>query len=124
MDADTTLAELRERVRRFVAARKWQRYHTPKDLSMAIAVEAAELMELFQWMSGPDSARFATGESLHEPPPRRRPVAEGGDAVRQVRDELADVLILCFALANAIDIGIADAVTEKLALNDERYPVR
>ena len=62
-DLDTTLAELRGQVADFVAERRWEVYHTPKSLSMSIAIEAAELMELFQWLGNQESRRASHAET-------------------------------------------------------------
>ena len=106
-DSHTTLGELREAIASFVAERSWQSFHTPKNLAMSIAIEAAELMELFQWHSGAEV-----------PNP---PVAQALDW--EVADELADILIYCFALANRMDIDISTAVHGKMGRNAERYPI-
>jgi len=123
MDAETSVAELRASVRAFVAERSWERYHTPKDLSMAIAIEAAELMERFQWMSGADSSRVVRGEPLLAPPPTRKPTSSRATATAAVMDELADVFILCLAFVNAAEVDVADLVERKLATNRRRYPL-
>jgi NTP pyrophosphatase (non-canonical NTP hydrolase) len=101
-----TLAQLRRRVAEFVAARDWESYHTPKNLSMAIAVEAAELMEHFQWLTHEQAGAALEDEA------RRAAVA----------DELADVVIYCLSLANALDVDVSVAVLDKLARNDQRFP--
>ena len=107
MDDRTTLNELREAVQEFVDARNWNRYHTPKNLAMSIAIEAAELMEHFQWGS-PEAAQ----DSIADP-----------EIHAAVADELADVLIYCFSLANVAGIDIATSVRAKLARNELRFPV-
>ena len=106
MDSSTTLADLRGLVRRFVDERDWRQFHSPKNLSMSLAIEAAELMEHFQWIevaesraAGQDSARLA-------------PIAE----------ELADVLCYSFALANELGLDISTIVREKMAKNALKYP--
>lgn len=107
MDDTTTIADLRAAVAGFVAARNWQQYHTPKNLAMSIAIEAAEIMEHFQWSSLEQASAHAT-ES---------------EARAEIADELADVLIYCFSFANAAEIDIATAVRAKLARNEGRFPV-
>ena len=107
-DERTTVAELRGLVGRFVHLRDWEQFHTPKNLSMGIAVEAAELMEIFQWHDAPASVALLRTARV------RRAAAE----------ELADVLIYCLAFANRADIDLARAVRSKLARNRRRYPVR
>jgi dCTP diphosphatase len=106
MDTTTTLADLRRAVARFVDERDWQVYHTPKSLSMSIAIEAAESMEHFQWYGNGDSRQIALQE----------------DVRAAVAGELADVLIYCLALANTIDLDVSQAVLTKLARNQERFP--
>lgn len=101
-----TVADLQAAVAGFVDERDWQVYHTPKSLSMSIAIEAAELMEHFQWHGNGDSRRVAL-----EP--------EVSDAVA---GELADVLIYCLALANTVGVDAGQAVLAKLARNQERFP--
>jgi NTP pyrophosphatase (non-canonical NTP hydrolase) len=107
METEIPIDELREHVRRFISERNWDRYHTPKNLAMSIAIEAAELMENFQWLT--DKQSF---EILQE-----------DDACAQVVDELADILIYCLSLANKIDINISAAILDKLSRNEERYPI-
>ena len=106
-DHDTTLADLRRRVAEFVAARDWEQYHLPKNLSVAIAVEAAELMEHFQWLTHEQAVAIMRDEA------KRAAVA----------DELADVLIYGFSLANALNVDVSTAVLNKLERNERRFPV-
>ncbi|MEZ4767731.1 MAG: nucleotide pyrophosphohydrolase [Caldilineales bacterium] len=105
-DTTTTLDHLRAEVARFVAERDWEVYHTPKSLSMSIAIEAGELMELFQW-HGNEASR-----AVAEDPARRADLA----------GELADVLIYALALANVTGIDVSDALLAKLARNQVRFP--
>lgn len=106
MDTLTTLAQLRDQVAAFMAARDWQPYHTPKSLTMSIAIEAAELMELFQWHGNAAS----------------RTTAQEPETLAAVADELADVLIYALTLANTLDLDVSDAISAKLARNEQRYP--
>lgn len=105
-DSDTTLAELRELVREFRDRREWGRFHTPKNLSMAIAVEAAELMEQFQWLA-PDEAWA---------------LAEDAGRLKLIGEELADILIYALSFAEALHLDVATAVVDKLARNAKKYP--
>ncbi len=100
-----SLSELAAAVREFGRARDWQRYHTPKNLAAALIVEAAELLEPFQWLTPEESLRL---------PEHKR------DAVKQ---EMADVLIYLVSLANLLEIDLLQAAEEKLALNARKYPV-
>ena len=102
---DDTLIRLRDALRRFAAERDWERFHTPKNLAMALVGETGEVIEHFQWLS--------TEESQCLPPPRRDEVAL----------ELADVLLYLVRLADVLDIDLAEAAQRKLAINAGRYPV-
>jgi len=104
-DDATTVAELRQKVDQFVAEREWNQFHSPKNLSMAIAAEAAELMELFMWVEGKDSRVEAE---------RKR---------QDVEDELADVMIACLCFASSCGIQVSEAIERKLAKTCEKYPV-
>lgn len=105
-DDQTSIADLRAQITAFVAERDWAQFHSPKNLSMAIAIEAAELMEHFQWLTVEES----------------RGLVEEETARGQVLDELADVLIYCFSLANALDVDLSEAIIHKLARNARKYP--
>lgn len=98
------LEELRDEVRHFVSERGWDRHHNPKNLSMALAVEAAEVLEHFQWCS--------EAESLSLPPEKRQAVAH----------ELCDVLMGVLRVADLLEIDLAAAFAEKMVLNREKYP--
>jgi NTP pyrophosphatase (non-canonical NTP hydrolase) len=106
-DSTTTLAALRDAMRRFVAERDWEQFHSPKNLVMALAVEAAELMEHFLWIDNEAS----------------RTVAGDRGQLEQVADEVADVTCLVLALCNALGLDLSDAVLRKLAKNALKYPV-
>lgn len=102
-DADA-LIELRDRLRAFAAERDWERFHTPKNLAMALAGEAGEVIEHFQWLTAEESAELPA-------------------AVRdEVALELADVLLYLVRLADVLDVDLAEAATRKIAINAQRYP--
>ena len=105
-DDVTTIAQLREIVRCFVDERDWQQFHSPKNLSMALSIEAAELMEHFQWITTEKSRRVGTD-------PER---------LRAVGEELADVLCYALAIANELDIDLSDALRAKMKKNKLKYP--
>lgn len=107
MDEQVTVGALRAAVDTFVGARDWYQFHTPKNLAMSIAIEAAEIMEHFQWLTVEESS------ALMRDPKQRTEVA----------DELADVLIYCLSLANSTGIDISEAIQAKLARNEKRFPV-
>ncbi len=104
-DASTTLATLREAVRAFNEARDWGQYHNPRNLAMALSVEANELLALYLWSS----------DSGPQPPVASR--------VPMVGEEAADVLICLLNLCDKQGIDLAAAVEAKLAKNALRYPV-
>ena len=106
-DATTTLADLRRQLAEFVAAREWQRYHDAKNLAMAIAIEAAELMEHFQWTRSDELAELLAD------PVRRAAVA----------DEVADITCFVLGMANALGLDLSDAVVAKMRKNEAKYPV-
>lgn len=105
-DAHTTITDLRQAVAAFVDARDWQPFHSPKNLSMSIAIEAAELMERFQWLTTEEA------QAAVQDPAERAAVS----------DELADILIYCLSLSNALDLDVSSAVLGKLQTNEHRYP--
>ncbi len=97
-------ARLRSDVREFVRARGWERFHAPKNLAMALAVEAAELLEQFQWLTTEES------DELDE-------ATKGA-----VADELADVQIYLIQLSERLGIDLLRSVREKMAKNARKYP--
>ncbi len=104
MNPITDLTTLRDALRAFCAARDWHRYHTPKNLVMALSVEAAELVEHFQWATPEESLSLA---------PEKR---------AEVADEIADVLIYLTELADVLDIDPIAAAREKIIKNAAKYP--
>jgi NTP pyrophosphatase (non-canonical NTP hydrolase) len=101
---NSDLITLRDLAREFAAERDWDQFHTPKNLSSALCVEAAELLEHFQWLK--------SGER-----------AELGDAkAEQVRLEMADVLVYLVRLADKLDVDLHAAVLDKMVLNRAKYP--
>lgn len=105
-DKTTTLAELRGIVERFVAERDWRQFHTPKNLAMSLSVEAAELMEHFQWLTAEQS----------------RAVAGQDDKLAAVAEELADVFCYVLAMANELGLDLSTALRRKMAKNERKYP--
>ena len=98
---------LQARLRAFAAERQWQPFHTPKNLAMALMVEAAELTEIFQWMT-----EDASKEAARNP-----------ETAQAVKDELADVLMYVVRLASVLGVDLNEAAQQKLKLNGEKYPV-
>ncbi|MEY3773567.1 MAG: hypothetical protein RLZZ129_347 [Verrucomicrobiota bacterium] len=106
-DGVTTTGELKARVLAFVRERDWEQFHAPKNLSMALAAEAGELMEHFLW-STPEQSRTVTADPLKR---------------TKIEEELADVVIYALEFANITGIDVAAAIERKLALNAQKYPV-
>src|SRR5207253_10308357 len=105
-DATTTVAALREAMERFVDERDWRQFHSPKNLVMGLAVEAAELMEHFLWVDNAQSLL----------------VADDRARLGEVADEMADVACYLLALSNPLGIDLSEAVQNKLLKNAEKYP--
>jgi len=106
-DRETTTYHLRQLVQEFIDERDWAKYHNPKDLAISIAIEAAELMELFQWMGEKEA----------------QSILENAQRSAMLEEELADIIILCLSLANVSSIDLARAITKKLEKNRDKYPV-
>lgn len=107
-DQDTSVAALRELVGSFVDQRDWHQFHSPKNLSMSLAIEAAELMEHFQWISTEAS----------------RKVGEDPQKLEEVSDELADIICYALAIANELSIDVDSAMRSKMAKNEAKYPAQ
>ena len=98
---------LQARLRQFSAERGWEPYQTPKNLAMAMVVEAAELVEIFQWLTPEQSARIADDPAVQQ----------------HVGEEVADVLVYLLQIADRCGIDLEAAVERKIALNARKYPV-
>jgi len=105
-DSTTTVAELKRLVNDFVDQRDWHRFHAPKNLAMSLAIEAAELMEHFQWISTEQSRR----------------IAQDADRLAAVGEELADVLCSALAMANEMGLDLSTAIRGKIVKNERKYP--
>jgi NTP pyrophosphatase (non-canonical NTP hydrolase) len=105
-DSQTTVEQLKRLVNDFVERREWHQFHSPKNLAMSLAIEAAELMEHFQWIS-PDESR-----QLGSDPSR----------VGAVGEELADVLCYALAMANELGLDLSAVIRHKMAKNELKYP--
>jgi NTP pyrophosphatase (non-canonical NTP hydrolase) len=105
-DATTTVAELKSLVVRFAEERDWGRFHTPKNLAASVAIEAAELLERFQWSTPEES--FA--------------VKDDPEALNAVAEEIADVASYLFNLCDKLGVDFASAFAAKMRKNAEKYP--
>jgi NTP pyrophosphatase (non-canonical NTP hydrolase) len=99
-----SLEALRDRLRHFAGERDWDQFHTPKNLSMALIAEAAELVEHFQWVDG-DRSHLLEDTTRHS-----------------VEEELADILIYLVRISDKLEIDLYDAVERKIAINEQKYP--
>ena len=99
------IAALSQRLREFAQARDWEQFHSPKNLAMALIVEAAELVEHFQWMK--EDQTYTLSDVQRD----------------EVALEMADIFIYLLRIAERLNIDLAEATNKKIALNDQRYPV-
>jgi dCTP diphosphatase len=106
-DSTTSLAEIKTRVLAFARERDWEQFHAPKNLSMALAAEAGELMEHFLWAT-PEASRTLVQDAAMR---------------RKIEEELADVVIYALEFANMTGIDVAAAIESKMAANAAKYPV-
>ncbi|WFB36958.1 nucleotide pyrophosphohydrolase [Kiritimatiellota bacterium B12222] len=102
--SSTSRIDLAKRLRTFAEERDWQQFHSPKNLTMALSVEVAELMEHFQWMDG---------EASREP---------SEQTMEKIREEVADVYIYLIRLADELNIGLEEAALKKIDQNAKKYP--
>lgn len=107
MDDKTTIEELKKLVVKFRDERDWKKYHKPKDLAESISIEAAELLEKFQWKSD---------EEINE-------MLKDKEKVDKVSDELADIIDYCLSFSDVTKIDISEALKRKIEENKKKYPV-
>lgn len=101
------IENLKRKLQAFADERDWDRFHNPKNLAMALTVEAAELLERFQWLTDEESQNLK----------------ERADDHQAVVEEIADIMIYLIRLADKLDVDLQQAVTEKMHRNAEKYPV-
>ncbi|MFG2843418.1 nucleotide pyrophosphohydrolase [Kitasatospora sp. NPDC048296] len=104
---ELTLEGLRQRLVDFAAARRWEPYHTPKNLAAALSVEAGELLEIFQWLT----------------PEQAAAVMSDPERAHRVRDEVADVLAYLVQFCTAVGVDPLEALAAKIERNEHRFPV-
>lgn len=105
-DDGLDVAGLQRRLAGFAAARGWEPYHTPKNLAAALSVEAAELVEIFQWLTPEESAA----------------VMEDPESAHRVRDEAADVLAYLLQFCEVLGVDVLEALRDKIDRNEQRFP--
>ena len=101
----TELDSLKLRLREFAKERDWDQFHSPKNFSMAMIVECAELVEHFQWLTDEQSKNLPA------------------DTLEEVRLEMADIFLYLIRLADKLDVDLIDAANRKIKINDEKYPI-
>lgn len=101
------IEKLKNELSKFAKCRDWEKFHSPKNLAMALMVESGELLEIFQWLTIDEANTLKFDDSEKE----------------KVSHELADVLLYAIQLADRMDINLTKAITDKLKLNSEKYPV-
>ena len=105
-DGNTNICYLISKVREFLEERDWKKYQNPKDLAESICIEAAELLQLFQWAKPEECKQFKNKPS----------------EVQRIKEELADVGIYCLSMANTFNIDLTSAILDKLEQNKKKYP--
>jgi len=103
-DTKTTVKDLRELVEQFVHERHWEPYHQPKNLAASISIEAAELLELFQW-EDLDKADVRSNKLL----------------MSRIKDEAADIMVYILSLSNSLQFDLSDAIAKKMVANKKKY---
>jgi NTP pyrophosphatase (non-canonical NTP hydrolase) len=106
-DQSANLGQLREIVRQFVHEREWQKFHAPKNIAMALSIEAAELMEHFQWIDTDSSRREALTN----------------EQIAAIGEEISDVFTYCLAIANELGLDLTETFEKKMIKNRLKYPV-
>lgn len=106
-DQTVTISKMKDRVRKFVEEREWTRYHKPKDIAISISIESSELLECFQWLSDDEVEK----------------IIKDHQKLKEIESELADVMIYCLSLSNALGTDLSRIVLEKLKENELKYPL-
>ena len=105
---EISLKQIKKEIGKFIRERDWEKYHSPKNISMSIAIEAAELMEHFQWLTIAESKKLLKDKKKRA----------------EIEDELADIAIYLLDFCNLFDIGLESCILRKLEKSSQKYPVR
>jgi len=105
LDRDTPIQKLKEKINQFIAERDWEKFHSPKNLSMSIAIEAAELMEKFQWADNTESKNLTKKKK------------------QEIEEELADIAVYILNFCSLYGIDLSSAIERKIVLNSKKYPL-
>jgi len=100
------ISELQKKIQQFATERDWQQFHTPKNIAMALTVEAAELLELFQWLTPEESLTMQDDAKWKE----------------RVGEEMSDVLLYLFRMADHLNVNLPEAIANKMEKNAKKYP--
>jgi len=106
-DGNVTVRELKNYVKKFIKERDWEKYHNPKDVAESVCIEAAELLELFQWRNVEEIRGLMENEEFR----------------RKIAEELADVIIYSLSMADVTKTDLTQAIAKKLEKNESKYPV-
>ena len=101
------IEDIQKKLQKFASDRDWDQYHSPKNLAMALTVEASELMEIFQWLTDEES----------------RQLANSPEQMAAVKEEIADVFLYLLRLSDKLNVDVGAAIEEKLKTNADKYPV-
>ncbi len=99
------LDKIKNKIRKFTDERNWGKYHSPKNLSMALSAEVGELLEIFQWLNDKESKNLSEKD------------------LQETKEELADIMIYLIRIADRLNIDLEDAIEEKLKINAKKYPI-
>jgi len=105
-DSTTTISRIKKEIARFIEERDWERFHSPKNLSMSITIEAAELMEVFQWMDVDEARSKSTLPEMKQ----------------KIEEEIADISIYILSLCNTLRLDLSACISSKIRKNREKYP--
>ena len=106
-DAHITIERLKDKINKFIIDRDWGKYHSPKNLAMSLAIEAAELMEKFQWLTTEESHQYTKNKKK----------------LKAIEEEIADIAIYVIDFCNLFNIDLSKAIIDKLKKNAKKYPV-
>ena len=107
MDEKVTISQLKNEIEEFSEEREWKKYHKPKDLAISISIEAAELLEKFQWLTDQEIT-----QKLNDP-----------ENLGKIKSELADILVYVIYLSNKLEFDISEIISDKMKENKKKYPV-
>ncbi|MBU0469107.1 MAG: nucleotide pyrophosphohydrolase [Candidatus Omnitrophica bacterium] len=105
-DKNVPIQRIKNKIKKFVKERDWEQYHSPKNLGMSIAIEAAELMEIFQWLTEEQSFQLSKKQKT------------------ELEDEIADIAVYILNMCNVLNIDLSEAIAKKMIKNEKKYPAK